>query len=420
MSDTAEALKVWDALKPMIDKEIERQTRSCVRAKKMTVTRRANGETIGVAEPYGEEVEIPYNSGLAGSRVGMPLWVYWYFNNASTMVAFTNGSGSGGTFDLDALQAQITNLRGDVATISLSADSIMTQISDIEGNISTLQQTAISLESKIEDAGGDYSDIRQTVDEIQLQVVDLQDADTELSGRITVNADAITSEVTNRRNGDDALSSRITQNATAITSEVTNRQNAVSGLEGQISTVQQTANGLEVRVGTIESDGVSRVDNTAVEINSSGVHVKSGGTFQVDTANFYTNAQGSTTIGTFTIAGGTARTLNDSTGQLMLRGGNNSYNDGAGVVIYALKTNPDTGELEVDFTNTAFSANANSTRIENLYTTYDMPTNLCIRNIYTYDSVNDEFVPGKVCTGASKSGSTLTLTFNDGSTLSYP
>lgn len=395
MSDTAEALKVWDALKPMIDKEIERQTRSCVRAKKMTVTRRANGETIGVAEPYGEEVEIPYNSGLAGSRVGMPLWVYWYFNNASTMVAFTNGSGSGGTFDLDALQAQITNLRGDVATISLSADSIMTQISDIEGNISTLQQTAISLESKIEDAGGDYSDIRQTVDEIQLQVVDLQDADAELSGRITVNANA-------------------------ITSEVTNRQNAVSGLEGQISTVQQTADGLEVRVGTIESDGVSRVDNTAVEINSSGVHVKSGGTFQVDTANFYTNAQGSTTIGTFTIAGGTARTLNDSTGQLMLRGGNNSYNDGAGVVIYALKTNPDTGELEVDFTNTAFSANANSTRIENLYTTYDMPTNLCIRNIYTYDSVNDEFVPGKVCTGASKSGSTLTLTFNDGSTLSYP
>ena len=395
MSDTAEALKVWDALKPMIDKEIERQTRSCVRAKKMTVTRRANGETIGVAEPYGEEVEIPYNSGLAGSRVGMPLWVYWYFNNASTMVAFTNGSGSGGTFDLDALQAQITNLRGDVATISLSADSIMTQISDIEGNISTLQQTAISLESKIEDASGDYSDIWQSIDTINLQVVALQGADRDLSSRITVNADA-------------------------ITSEVTNRQNAVSGLEGQISTVQQTADGLEVRVGTIESDGVSRVDNTAVEINSSGVHVKSGGTFQVDTANFYTNAQGSTTIGTFTIAGGTARTLNDSTGQLMLRGGNNSYNDGAGVVIYALKTNPDTGELEVDFTNTAFNANANSTRIENLYTTYDMPTNLCIRNIYTYDSVNDEFVPGKVCTGASKSGSTLTLTFNDGSTLSYP
>lgn len=395
MNDTAEALKVWDALKPMIDKEIERQTRSCVRAKKMTVTRRANGETIGVAEPYGEEVEIPYNSGLAGSRVGIPLWVYWYFNNASTMVAFTNGSGSGGTFDLDALQAQITNLRGDVATISLSADSIMTQISDIEGNISTLQQTAISLESKIEDAGGDYSDIWQSIDTINLQVVALQGADRDLSSRITVNANA-------------------------ITSEVTNRQNAVSGLESQVSTVQQTADGLEVRVGTIESDGVSRVDNTAVEINSSGVHVKSGGTFQVDTANFYTNAQGSTTIGTFTIAGGTARTLNDSTGQLMLRGGNNSYNDGAGVVIYALKTNPDTGELEVDFTNTAFNANANSTRIENLYTTYDMPTNLCIRNIYTYDSVNDEFVPGKVCTGASKSGSTLTLTFNDGSTLSYP
>ena len=52
MSGVNEALKIWDALKPMIDKEIEAKTRSCVRAKKMVVKTPPNGTTIGVIEPY--------------------------------------------------------------------------------------------------------------------------------------------------------------------------------------------------------------------------------------------------------------------------------------------------------------------------------------------------------------------------------
>ena len=332
MSDTAEALKVWDALKPMIDKEIERQTRSCVRAKKMTVTRRANGETIGVAEPYGEEVEIPYNSGLAGSRIGMPLWVYWYFNNASTMVAFTNGSGSGGTFDLDALQAEITNLRGDVALISLSADSIMTQISDIEGNISTLQQTAISLESKIENSGGDYSDIRQEIDQITLQVTDLQDAD--------------------------------------------------SGLSSRISSVQQTADGLSIRVGTLEDDGVSTLTNTAVTIDNSGVDIKTGGAFTVQSNTFYIANDGTVGMGSFYVSPYANKIINDSTGSIMIKGGETplSPQNGARFTIYELEQNATTGEYEVS-SKVAFNATSERTWINRLY----------VDEIYGYNAATDSY-----------------------------
>lgn len=93
MSDTAEALKVWDALKPMIDKEIERRTRSCVRAKKMVVTTEPDGSVIGVAEPFGDEMLIPYSSLLSGAKMDDSVWVVYFFNNASTMIAMTTGNG---------------------------------------------------------------------------------------------------------------------------------------------------------------------------------------------------------------------------------------------------------------------------------------------------------------------------------------
>lgn len=90
-SNTSEALKIWDALKPMIDKEIEAKTRSCIRAKKMMVTTAPDGSVIGVAEPFGQEILIPYSSSLSDAQVNDAVWVWYYFNNASTMIAMTTG-----------------------------------------------------------------------------------------------------------------------------------------------------------------------------------------------------------------------------------------------------------------------------------------------------------------------------------------
>lgn len=88
-----EAQKIWKSLQPIIDKEIERQTRSMVRAKKMTVISPPDGSTIGVAEPFGQTLNIPYSSALSTVTAGDAVWVYSYFSNASTMIAMATGEG---------------------------------------------------------------------------------------------------------------------------------------------------------------------------------------------------------------------------------------------------------------------------------------------------------------------------------------
>lgn len=90
---TREAQKIWNALRVMVDQEIDKRTASCVRSRKMTVMTAPNGETVGVAEPFGQTIDIPYSSALANVKVGDTVWVDWKFNNASTMVAMSTGEG---------------------------------------------------------------------------------------------------------------------------------------------------------------------------------------------------------------------------------------------------------------------------------------------------------------------------------------
>lgn len=92
--DTSEALKIWEAIRPMIDTEIAEKTRSCVRTRKMVCTTAPNGSVIGVAEPFGNEVKIPYSSSVSNANVGDAVWVQWYYDNASTMLAISFGDGS--------------------------------------------------------------------------------------------------------------------------------------------------------------------------------------------------------------------------------------------------------------------------------------------------------------------------------------
>ena len=127
MNDTNEAMKIWNALKPMVNRQIEEKTKSCVRAKKMTVTTAPNGSVIGVAEPYGEEILIPYLSTLSGASVDDAVWVWYYFNNASTMIAMTMGSGQFGT----------PSPQPGTIVVSLSDDSVTSSWTNIGGVITS-------------------------------------------------------------------------------------------------------------------------------------------------------------------------------------------------------------------------------------------------------------------------------------------
>ena len=131
---TREAQKIWNALRVMVDAEIDKRTVSCVRSRKMTVMSAPNGSTIGVAEPFGQTVNIPYSSALANVKVGDTVWVDWKFDNASTMVAMATGEGqivpdyydvnNGNRNLLEARKFIQTNLTDNGDLVSSTADTV--------------------------------------------------------------------------------------------------------------------------------------------------------------------------------------------------------------------------------------------------------------------------------------------------------
>lgn len=93
MSNSEEALKIWKALEPMVNRLIEEKTRSCIRAKKMVVTTAPNGSVIGVSDPWAQEILIPYSTALSAVSVGDTVWIWMYYSSATNAIAMAKGDG---------------------------------------------------------------------------------------------------------------------------------------------------------------------------------------------------------------------------------------------------------------------------------------------------------------------------------------
>ena len=76
-----DALDIWNALRPMIDKEIERRTMGMVQRRKAKVTTAPSLVTqkIGVTEPFGDQYFIPFNTNLSTAQVGDVVWVEFMY-----------------------------------------------------------------------------------------------------------------------------------------------------------------------------------------------------------------------------------------------------------------------------------------------------------------------------------------------------
>lgn len=133
MDDTNEALKIWEALRPMVDREIKERTASCIRSKKMTVTSAPNGSTIGVCEPFDTvSYNIPYSSAVKGASVGDAVWVQWYFDNASTMIAVAYGNGK------NAYVLPLSIANGGTGASTKSGAKAALDIDDLETTVDIL------------------------------------------------------------------------------------------------------------------------------------------------------------------------------------------------------------------------------------------------------------------------------------------
>lgn len=114
---------------------------------------------------------------------------------------------------------------------------------------------------------------------IQSEVVARQNADNEMSSRITQTADSITAEVTRATAAEGQMSSRISQNADSISAEVIRATAAEGTLSSRIT---QNANGITAEVtratqaeGTLRSSLSVQASEIAAKVDSSG----GGGSF---------------------------------------------------------------------------------------------------------------------------------------------
>ncbi len=95
-----DALEIWNALRPMIDKEIERRTMGMVQRRKAKVTTAPSSitKTVGVTEPFGRaEMQVPFLPGVATAQVGDVVWVEFMFGASNSFVSmFANISDTEG------------------------------------------------------------------------------------------------------------------------------------------------------------------------------------------------------------------------------------------------------------------------------------------------------------------------------------
>lgn len=70
----------------------------------------------------------------------------------------------------DAIRADLTNTKNDVASVKATADSLTTQMTNANGNISQLQQTAKGLQSTVTDQSDKISQLQQDADGLSATV----------------------------------------------------------------------------------------------------------------------------------------------------------------------------------------------------------------------------------------------------------
>lgn len=87
MSNNAEAVNVWDSIRPMVEALIDERTRSCIRAQRATVVTAPNADTgkIVVQLPFDKApISLPYSSAVAEVEAGSQVWILIPHDNTLT------------------------------------------------------------------------------------------------------------------------------------------------------------------------------------------------------------------------------------------------------------------------------------------------------------------------------------------------
>lgn len=70
-------LNFWDNLRGKVAESIEERTRNCIRRGRFEVVTAPDGQTMGVKQPYGNTVYLPYSPNMAGAQPGDAVYAQW-------------------------------------------------------------------------------------------------------------------------------------------------------------------------------------------------------------------------------------------------------------------------------------------------------------------------------------------------------
>ncbi len=99
------SLKIWDAIRPLVRREIRQNASGCTRMKNMMISTAYNAQTgvVGVREPFGKEILLPVRDTVdkAMLTTGTPVWVLMPDGDASNAVVSMLGNGNCGEPSVD-------------------------------------------------------------------------------------------------------------------------------------------------------------------------------------------------------------------------------------------------------------------------------------------------------------------------------
>lgn len=92
-----DAMAFWKALEPKVREVVRDMTENVVREERFEVVTPPDGEKIGLKQPFGRTIYIPYAPAVANAAEKDTVLVRWRGNSLSTALAYAFGDGLGGT-----------------------------------------------------------------------------------------------------------------------------------------------------------------------------------------------------------------------------------------------------------------------------------------------------------------------------------
>ena len=84
--------ELWKVLERKVSQAVKERTQNCLRVERFDVTTAPNGSRIGVKQPFGKAILIPYSEEVSSAKVGDTVLVLWW-GSLSTAKAWCFGNG---------------------------------------------------------------------------------------------------------------------------------------------------------------------------------------------------------------------------------------------------------------------------------------------------------------------------------------